>query len=201
MPNGIEILVTSASRRMAAALLCKHLLMRSDLLDLPSLPLVRGLLWIWPHRPHIVVDRWTFWMGARFESKGSRLEAESDPKLHNLKSDSAQVFVGPRKTFCFWKFLRKRQIARAEGSVKPVWIKPGSFSILTLTSMISFIKGLARLSFSQMIKVLQIPRNSFLFVFTAMFKKCFEKLRSMQWFWGTREQVECTAISFRFHHT
>ena len=41
-------------------------------------------------------------------AKGLSLEAESNPKLHNLKSDSTQVFAGPRKTFCFWKFLRKR---------------------------------------------------------------------------------------------
>ena len=32
------------------------------------------------------------------------LEAESDPRLRNLKSDSTQVFAGPRKTFAFESF-------------------------------------------------------------------------------------------------
>ncbi|KAF5932911.1 hypothetical protein HYC85_029082 [Camellia sinensis] len=80
--------------------------------------------------------------------KGLSLEAESDPMLYNLKINS-----------------RKRLVTHAEDNVEPIWIKPGSFSVLILTNMISFIKGLTRLSFSQLIEFLQIPRNSSLFVF------------------------------------
>ena len=126
--------------------------MISDLLDLTSLPLIHGLLQIWPHRPYIVINLWIFWIKVQgLKEADLGLEAESDPKLHNLKSDSTQVFVGLRKNI-FWNLLRKWQIASAEDSVEPIWIKQGSFSVLTLTNMISFIKGLARLSFSQLIK-------------------------------------------------
>ena len=78
----------------------------------------------------------------------------------------------------------------------PIWIRPGSFSVLTLTNMISFIKGLACLSFSQMIKVLQIPRNSFLFVFTAVFKKVLKNLGRYNDFKAQKRQTKSTVIPF-----
>ena len=171
MPNGFEILKSSESRRMAAVLLCKLLLMRSDLLDLTFLasclraasnPATQASHHSWPL--NLLNSSFKVW-----KQRGwvSRLRAIlgctiSGAIPHRSSQDRAKHF---------WNLLRKRPVARAEDSVKPVWIKPGSFSVLTLTSMISFIKGLARLSFSQMIKVLQIPRNSFLFVFTTVFKK------------------------------
>ena len=44
-----------------------------------------------------------------------------------------------------------------------------------------------------MIKILQNPRNSFLFVFvTTVLKGVFEKLRLMQWVWRAGEQARCT---------
>ena len=55
-----------------------------------------------------------------------------------------------------------------------------------------------------MIKILQNPRNSFLFVFiTAVFKSLFffEKLRLMQWVWHTGEQARCTVSPIKFSGT
>ena len=52
-----------------------------------------------------------------------------------------------------------------------------------------------------MIKILQNPRNSFLFVFiTAVFKRFvfFEKLRLKQWVWRAGEQARCTVNPIKF---
>ena len=51
-------------------------------------------------------DSWLLDVPNKFEVQDnwSNLEAESDPRLHNLKSDPTQVLTGPRKTFVFESF-------------------------------------------------------------------------------------------------
>ena len=175
MPNGFWSWSLSVSRRTAVAMICRRIhhgcstsFFWWDLILLTRLRclLLEGCFWFGHTDLAWRLTVWTFWTGSRFETDGLNLEAESDPRLHNLKSDSTQVFAGPRKTFVFESFLRKRQIARAEDSVEPIWIRPGSFPVLTPTSMISFIKRLSTpLFFSKWSNICVtrgIPSSSFL---------------------------------------
>ena len=80
-------------------LLLELCLVGSDLPDLTLRPLARGLPQNGPHRHFMALLN--VLNGFQFATDKLNLEAESDPGLHNLKSDSTQVFAGPRKTFCF----------------------------------------------------------------------------------------------------
>ena len=107
MPNGFEIeaLCIQESdcwidlQKSPSRLLYEPCRVGSDLLDLTLMPLARGLPQNWPHRrfmaPLNVLN------GFQFATDKWNLEAESDPGLRNLKSNSTQVFTGLRKTFCF----------------------------------------------------------------------------------------------------